>query len=180
MTAAPNAPEVDSRIQTFISRLERTDSGERALLKRNAGQPLAEARDVLGLFYRLLPPNVYPGIHELYFMVATLYPLAEGGRKRNLGATLRAARTSANGPGLDRRVDILLDADIDQLPFRLRQSVRFAQSNRRTVDWAALLSDVLQWNHPDRWVQRRWAQSYYGESTPDQSGRNAIPTDQSR
>jgi CRISPR system Cascade subunit CasB len=179
MTEELKAPGVDSRVQTFISRLERLDAGERARLKRNAGQPLAEARDVLGLFYRLLPPNVYPGVHELYFMVATLYPLAEGGHNRNLGATLRAARTSVNGPGLDRRVEVLLDADTNQLPFRLRQSVRFAQSNRRTIDWAALLKDVLQWNHPERWVQRSWAQSYYGEPTPDQSGRNAIPTDQS-
>lgn len=179
MTEAHRIPEVDPRIQTFIARLERLDAGERARLKRNVGQSLAEARSVLGLFYRLLPPNVYPGVHELYFMVATLHPLAEGVHGRNFGATLRAARTPANGPGLDRRMEVLLDADTDQLPFRLRQSVRLAQSNRRGVDWTMLLNDVLLWNHPDRWAQRRWAQSYYGESTSDHSGRDASPTDKS-
>lgn len=154
----------DTRVYTFIERLEKLDVGAKARLKRNAGLSLAEARDVLGLFYRLLPAAVPGYQQERYFMIATLYPLADGGRHRNLGATLRAARLPMNGAGLDRRVEALLDADTEQLRFRLRQAIRFAQSNRVPVNWPQLLRDVLRWDHPDRFVQRQWAEAYFSAS----------------
>lgn len=153
----------DQKITTFINRLERLDPGERARFKRCAGQTLAEARhEVLGLFYSLLPPGVHQSQEELYFLVATLYPIAEAGGKGDLGASLRQAQQDKNTPGLDRRVQHLLDADETQLPFRLRQAVRFLQSNRMPVNWPRLLEDLLYWTHPERRVQRRWARSYFG------------------
>lgn len=152
----------DPRILGFMSRLQQLDPGERARLKRSAGLNLAEARhDTLGLFYRLLPPGVNQNQEELYFMVATLYPLAEGGGKGNLGITLRQARVDKYAKGLDRRVERLLDAEESQLAFRLRQSIRFLQSSRVRVDWAVLLEDLHYWTHPDRLVQRRWARAYF-------------------
>lgn len=171
MTADSNGAAGDDRIHRFITSLEQLDVGAHARLKRNAGSGLADARDVLGLFYRLLPPGIPQPQHERYFLIATLYPLADSGAHRNLGATLRAARSPKNGAGLDRRVEVLLDSDAEQLPFRLRQAVRFAQSSRVPVNWAKLLRDVLWWDHPDRFVQLRWAESYFREVPPNQSGR---------
>ncbi len=162
----------DRREVDFIAALAQLDTGERARLKRNAGLTLAESRDVLGLFYRLVSHGARPGQHEDYFLVATLYPLAVGSvRHRNLGATLRAARSDANGKGIDRRIEALLDADSEQLRFRLRQAVRFAQSNRVTVNWPQLLRDVLRWDHPDRFVQRSWAESYFAPTASAARGR---------
>jgi len=153
--------EPDHRVTTFIERLGHLDTGELARLKRSAGQSLAEARGTLGLFYRLLPPGVPPGQEEDYFLLATLYPLAEAGGPDDLGSSLRHARTERNARGLDRRVEILLDADTAQLRFRLRQAIAFLQSNRVPVNWTRLLEDLLYWTHPDRFVQRRWARSYF-------------------
>jgi CRISPR system Cascade subunit CasB len=150
-----------SPIQQFVGRLQELDAGQRGRLKRGAGCTLAESRGVLGLFFRLLPAGVQPAQHEAYFLVATLYPLAEGGGTGDLGAALRRARLASNAPGLDRRVEILLDADEQQLPFRLRQAVRFLQSNRVRVDWTQLLADVLEWRRYGRSVQKRWARSYF-------------------
>ena len=62
----------------FIDRLGKLDAGGRARLKRSAGRPLAEARDSLALFYRLLPSGIHPAQEEWYFLIATLYP--PGGR----------------------------------------------------------------------------------------------------
>jgi CRISPR system Cascade subunit CasB len=153
--------------EVFVEALGRLDTGEKARLKRNAGFTLAEARDVLGVFYRLLPPTVSRAQYEDYFLVATLYPLAEGsGRHRDLGATLRAARSDTNAKGIDRRVEALLDAEGEQLRFRLRQAIRFAQSSRVTVNWPQLLRDVLRWDHPARFVQQRWAESYFAVTLP--------------
>jgi len=148
--------------EAFVARLEALDSASRARLKRNAGKSIAESRDVLGLFYSLLPSGVPRWQVERYFTVATLYPLVDGGAEGDFGRMLRRARNDANQQGLDRRMERLLDADRTQLPFRLRQALLYIHSQRGRVDWQQLLKDVLDWNRPSRIVQRRWAHSYYG------------------
>ncbi|MGD9100124.1 MAG: type I-E CRISPR-associated protein Cse2/CasB [Anaerolineae bacterium] len=154
----------NEQIETFFERLERLDAGARARLKRNAGNPLAESRSgALGLFYNLLPPGVPRHQEEKYFLVATLYPIAESGGQGSLGEALRRARNKDNEKGLNRRVEILLDADEKQLPFRLRQAVRFLHSHRVPLDWRRLLQDLLSWNSPKRFVQQQWARSYFAD-----------------
>lgn len=154
--------EFDPRITTFFSRLEKLDAGERARLKRCAGQTLAEARhEALGLFFRVLPPDVPAFQHDIYFLAASLYPMADAGDPGNLGASLRKVHNSKNAKGLDWRMEVLLDADEAQLPHRLRQAIHLLQSNRIRVNWLQLLEDLLYWTHPNRFVQRRWAQSYF-------------------
>jgi CRISPR type I-E-associated protein CasB/Cse2 len=151
----------DPRVLEFCERLSRLDTGERARLKRNVGRPLAESHNALGLFFRLLPPNVPTYQEGLYFLVATLFPLASGGGEGNFGASLFRARDARYAQGLDRRVEILLDADPEQLRFRLRQAVCFLESRRVAVNWPRLLQDVLAWENPKRYVQEQWARSYF-------------------
>ena len=156
--------KTNDKIETFFERLERLDAGGRARLKRNAGNPLATSRSgALGLFYNLLPPGVPQYHEEKYFLVATLYPIAEDGGQGNLGAALNKARNEKNAKGLNRRVEILLDAQGEQLPFRLRQAVRFLHSNRVRLDWRRLLADLLNWDSPKRFVQQQWARSYFAD-----------------
>ncbi len=152
----------DRKAGEFLNKLARLDAGDRARLKRDAGKPLAEAQN-LGLFYRLLPYGLSATQEEIYFLVATLYPLAEAGGAGNLGASLHRARdpNPKKNKGLDRRVEILLDADATQLPFRLRQAVRFLKSKRVRVNWPQLLEDTLKWNRASRTVQKQWARTYF-------------------
>ena len=157
-----------SRSTGFIARLEKLDAGDRAKLKRNAGKTIAEAHEVMGFFYGLLPPGVSQYHEEVYFLLATLFPLAASGGKGDFGNHLRVAQNSQNSKGLDRRVEVLLDADLNQLHFRLRQAVHFLQSCRVHVNWVQLLEDLLQWSHPDRFVQQRWARSYFGTLSDNQ------------
>jgi CRISPR system Cascade subunit CasB len=158
-----NEKQTDPKLTAFFERLNRLEAGGRARLKRCAGQTLAESRSVLGLFYSLLSPGVPDYQHELYFLAATLYPLADSGGLGDFGASLRQAKQAKNSKGLDRRLEILLDADETQLAFRLRQAVHFLQSCGVRVNWPRLLEDLLYWTHPERFVQRRWAQSYYAD-----------------
>lgn len=159
-----NEHEFDSRITAFFNRLEKLDAGERARLKRCAGQTLAEARhEALGLFYRILSPDISASQHDIYFLTASLYPWAEAGGSGDLGSSLRLARSVKNSNGLDRRMEVLLDADEAQLPYRLRQTVHLLQSNRIRINWMQLLKDLLNWTHPTRFIQRRWAQSYFAK-----------------
>lgn len=152
-------------IRAFIERLSKLGAADRARLKRDAGRPLAEAQS-LGLFYRLLPYGLSPRQEEIYFMVATLYPLADGGGGGNLGASLHRARDPKNCKGLDRRIEVLLDADLAHLPFRLRQTVRMLKSQRVKINWAQLLEDLLRWQWPSRTVQKQWARAYFALPEP--------------
>lgn len=155
-------PEV-SKTANFITRLEKLDAGDRARFRRNAGNTLAEAHNTLGLFYKVLPQGVPAYQEETYFLVATIYPLAESGSQKDFGSSLFSAKTLKNSKGLDSRVENLLDADFTQLHFRLRQTVKFLRSSRVTINWQKLLDDLLSWEHPDRFVQQRWARSYFGQ-----------------
>jgi CRISPR system Cascade subunit CasB len=157
--------ELNEKVTKFLQNLSALDVGGKARLKRDAGKPLAEAQS-LGLFYRLLPYGLNTAQEEIFFLLATLYPLADSGGTGNLGTSLRSARDPKNHKGLDRRVEILLDSDINQLPFRLRQAVRFLKSNRVSVHWQQLLEDLLRWNYSNRAVQKQWARSYFGLSQP--------------
>ncbi len=161
--------ETDTRITTFIARLGKLDTGERAKFKGDAGKTIAEASS-MGLFYRVIQ-GLYGVNEEMYFLVATLYPLAESGGVGNLGASLRRARDPKNFKGLDRRVEILLDADATQLRFRLRQAIKFLKSQRVRVNWELLLTDLLKWNSPYRNTQKEWARKYFAlpEETTNQT-----------
>ncbi len=161
--------EPDRRVSALLTRLDGLGAGERARLKRDAGKALAEAQNI-GLFYRLLPHGVREQQEEIFFLAATLYPLAEGGGRGNFGDTLRRARDVKNHQGLDRRVEALLDADATQLAFRLRQAVRYVQSKRERVNWQALAEDLLQWGAPSRHVQKRWARAYFAGGEPRVAG----------
>ena len=162
------------QITKFIENLEGLNPGEKARLKRNAGNTLAEVKHAsLGLFHRILPYGIYRGNEETYFLIATLYPLAESGKTGNLGNALRLAQDSKNKEGLNRRVEILLDADQTQVRFRLRQAIQFLYSNRIRVNWERLLKDMLNWNHEKRFVQQDWARSFFArQSSSEENSAN--------
>lgn len=157
--------EPDPRIAEFVKKLGALNAGDKAKLKRDAGKPIAEAQSI-GVFYRLLPYGLNAAQEEIYFLVATLYGLADGGAKENLGASLHHARDPKNHKGLDRRVEILLDSDVTQVAFRLRQTVRFLKSNRVKVNWQQLLEDLLRWKSAYRTVQKQWARAYFALPKP--------------
>jgi CRISPR system Cascade subunit CasB len=156
------------QITTFVANLGRLDAAGRARLKRNAGRSLAEARDAQRVFFQALPYELVGRLleEESYFLIATLYPMAEAqGGGTSLGTTLRRVRQGRGSASLDRRFQSLLDSEREQLPFRLRQAVRLVNASDQSIDWAQLLEDLLGWEHPNRYVQLRWARDYFVGST---------------
>ncbi len=150
-------------VPLFIERLSQLGTGERARLKRCSGQTLNEARET-ALFYSILPNGVPQYKENIYFLIATLYAMAESTMaERDLGTSLRLAQNPKNRKGLDRRVQILLDSDESQLPFRLRQAVHYLKSQQVTINWQKLLEDLLWWSSENHSVQRRWARSYFAD-----------------
>jgi CRISPR system Cascade subunit CasB len=152
------------QIAAFVGALGRLDAAGRARLKRNAGRTLGEARDVHRVFFQALPYELIGRSfeEELYFLVATLFPMAEPrGAGTSLGATLGRVRRSRESASIDRRFQSLIDSDREQLPFRLRQVVRLAAASDQPIDWARLLEDLLRWEWDGKPVQTQWARDYY-------------------
>lgn len=157
--------------EEFVDRLEQLNPGERARLKRNAGNTMAQSRGVLPIFFRILPYGIPRYQEPWYFLTATLFPLAEPGGGGNIGQALRLARRKhpEREKGYDRRFEVLLDADDEQLPFRLRQIVRLLDSADIKINWPLLIKDLQHWDNPRRYIQERWARSYYAKELENEN-----------
>jgi CRISPR system Cascade subunit CasB len=169
------------------------DTGMAAALRRNAGTTLAEARNAMWFYRCLATWHVNEREEEQFFLVATLFALdksaheAAGEFQGDFGATLRILDKKYYGKNeqkespLDRRFNILLDADFDpmtggELAFRLRQMVKLVTSKRDPqvrINWPILLADIRRWNHGRKWVQKKWARSYYA---PISDEKGTLPT----
>jgi CRISPR system Cascade subunit CasB len=173
----------------FINQLQKLNRGELAQLRRNAGNNIAESRQCTGIFYRMLPPGIMTGRdEELYFLVATLYGLNKYSFRGDFGKTLKGVKAVSSSKNLDRRITILLDSQFDiidgfrigggEMAYRLRQLVRLAEGHQIGVDWARLLYDLTKWNSPEKWIQKQWARSYFGEkdfeNQNDETKREAL------
>ena len=99
------------------------------------------------------------------YMVSGLwarYGKREGGRPKALATLMRQLAAGSNS--VAARFTVLLDADIDELPHRLRQAVSLVHGAGLALDWAALYDDLRWWEHPDKNVQQRWARHFYASS----------------
>lgn len=59
----------------------------------------------------------------------------------------------------ERRFIALLDADADELPYRLRQMIALLKD--QAIDFDALLADLLRWHAPGKRTQNLWARQFY-------------------
>lgn len=194
--AAVGSPENTTESErAFIQELAKQDKGRLAILRRNAGNPLAEARGI-AWFHSLLGRFSNEWNEEAYFMIATLFASdkdAIDGRNKsngNFGATLRALRNkSAKSPSdpspLDRRFNILLDADFDpadggELAYRLRQMTKRVIAEKDSsvrINWPQLLRDVKFWNSEKKYTQKSWARRYYAPALPQLENPDAEPSE---
>lgn len=160
----------------FVARLSKVDRGDLATLKRNAGATIGESRNAVGLFYRILPPEIAgTADEEVFFLVASLFGHNEFAMSGDFGVTMRRVREVTNSASVDQRFGVLLDGQLGlvdgvrpgggELAYRLRQCVKLAAGHSVGVDWPALLADLTRWSDPGKRVQKRWARSYYSGSS---------------
>lgn len=159
----------------FIRKLSSLEKGELAVLKRNAGLKLAESRGVLPIFYKIYYPSKESGIdyyENACFLVSTLYGHNKYYESNiDFGQTLRKTKNTKGSPGIDNRLSVLLNSSFDSytgdgdFPYRLTQLVKIANSNGIGIDWEILLSDIINWSRPSKFVQKKWAKSYFSEDS---------------
>jgi len=105
---------------------------------------------------------------QMHYLVAGLW--AAHWRADHTGTATSLAKACAlhqiasGSASTERRFIHLLDADLEQLPHRLRQMV--ALLKEQPIDFQALLDDLLYWNSADKRVQNAWARAFYRTLNP--------------
>ena len=154
----------------FINRICWLGNGDRAALKRTAGIMLAEADGkAVAAFYRCLPFGIPQWQEERWFAVACLRCLwdaeTDGGEpfEKVVGRMLKDEKVSDS---IGHRVEVLLDTAWDEDGYMLTKLTRLMKlirqkSDRESVDFEALLEDLIGWNSEKQYVQRKWARSIF-------------------
>lgn len=122
-----------------------------------------------------------PGRRAVAYLVAGLMAWSRRADPGDgdMGAACARLRNASDSGSIERRFLDLLDADRDGLPHRLRQMVALMASKSITPAWSELIRDLAAWDHPDRYVQQRWARSFYrsdAEADDDETLHSAAAT----
>ena len=121
-----------------------------------------------------LSANAHRWEEDVYYTLAALYAShPASGATGNMGDHMSRCRSQqGDDTALERRFVALLAAHPDDLALYLRQTISFLRSQEVPVNWHQLMFDVLAWGSPSRYVQKRWAQSFWA----DRSSSSNEPT----
>jgi CRISPR system Cascade subunit CasB len=155
-----------SQIEQFIRYLEsrREDRATLAALRRGLGHPPGTVPDMYRYVVPWLSEDTPRWREAAFYTIAALFAYhPESGGRGNMGDHYAQARgLLRDDTAIERRFTSLLSAHPDDLDFHLRQAVSFLKSKDVPVNWQQLLVDLEAWNHPDGYVQRRWARAFWG------------------
>ena len=104
---------------------------------------------------------------QALYLVAALYALKDGDHQegRTLATALR--EKASKSASIEKRFLALLDADRDQIVFRLRHAVALVQGG---LDFSRLLEDLWWWFDSERRTQARWAREFYSPAHDETQG----------
>jgi len=160
--------ELDDRMKRFIGYLHRLtqegreDRGALADLRSGLGRAPGEAPRMHKHVVPFLGDRARTSDRWFYVVGALFawHPRPEGGG--SLGESFGGLR---RGDGIsdsaEARFVALLGSHSYDLPGRLREAIGLLRSAAIAPDWLRLLRDLTQWDHPDRYVQLRWARDFY-------------------
>ena len=146
--------------------LSRLSAGERSALKRNAGTMMnAAAADAIEGFYRALTAKVRQHEEAAWFAALCMQCLwreTDNPQVRSFPEMLRAIYQNPDATESSRKkctgyLDIIWGND-GFLLGKICSLVRSMRSENAAVmpDFEELADDLSRWNHPDRFIQRKW------------------------
>jgi CRISPR system Cascade subunit CasB len=169
-TKTEKSPQLERAEKFFASlrlRIDK-DTGAKADLKRALS---GEDRHLRNAYALVLP---YLGDIEwqqdVWILVAALsayYPQDIRPEQRNFGFSCRNIDPSNDSRGADRRFRALLDTSLTDIRSPLTNLVRQMKSKGIRIDYPQLLTDLLQWEHSNQYIQDRWARTFWGAASPE-------------
>ncbi len=165
---------MSSEHNAFVEYLERArdsnDSGRSrsilANLRRGLGKEPGEDANLMRYIVPYLPAEAPPWIERSYYLIAPFFALhPEAGGVGDMGTHFAAIRqANQSEDAVERRFTALLNSHEDDLEYHLRQAVSLCKANHIPIQWHQLCRDIQGWGHPNRWVQRNWAKSFWGRA----------------
>ncbi len=147
----------------FFSHLEKradSDNAVVATLRRSLSfEPGTDART-----FPYIEPfigNTSVAKRQLIYLIAGLWAQTarrSSGKPLSIAAAMRKVATNDS---VSQRFTRLLDSDVEELRWRLRQTLNLIASKRIAINWPQLLDDVLGWQWSSRSVQIRWAREFW-------------------
>jgi len=150
----------ETKQHPFISYMEENAENRAMLaaLRRGLGAAPGDP-ETAGMF-----PYIVPWINEWYeeadiYMSASLFALhPDSAKSGNMGDHMRRLTVDERRKeSTERRFVQLLRMRRETLEPRLRQQISILKSKDIPVNWHQLIADLRYWDHPDHFVQRRWA-----------------------
>jgi len=170
----------NEQLHPFITYLESLvdDRGALAALRRGLGRQPGEAAEMFPYIVPWLPERISRDGEAAYYLIASLFAYhPDSAAAGNMGAHLARPITSEQDrPSVERRFTQLMAAHADDLPVVLRQAVSFLKSKEVPVNWHQLFRDINYWDHPDRFVQKAWANAFWGRRS-EPAGQESEPTE---
>lgn len=148
--------------------------GTLAVLRRGlSGVPVEDLN-----MYRFVAPRVPESDRgtrreSIYYLTAALYALhPSNAEEGNFGDHMkRVALLREDQEAAERRFTALLNTRLEDLNTPLRQAVAMLRQTEAPVpvNWITFFADLLHWDHPRKFVQRAWANSFWGYQSPVQA-----------
>ena len=97
-------------------------------------------------------------------------------QKVDFGAAFGFGLTFEEKQQREKRFIDLLDADEEELPYKLRQAISLIGKEGIGIDWVLFIKHLNHWNHADRWVQKGWARGFWSAPVEEETTGSKIKT----
>lgn len=175
MTATTLKSTRPERAITYLDSLEqrvKQDSGAKATLKRALS---GDNRHVRHTYPFLLPylDGIPEPQQDIWMFVAYLSIYHDQDAEpapRNFAQSCLDLKNSSESKGPERRFRSLLDTDLADIQSPITALVRQIKGKREkkiAVYYPQLIIDLCSWDHPDQFVQDRWAKTFWRALSPN-------------
>ncbi|MCD6162318.1 MAG: type I-E CRISPR-associated protein Cse2/CasB [candidate division Zixibacteria bacterium] len=151
----------------------REDRAVMANLRRGLGKKPGTAIEMLPYICPYLGEK--KAANDAKFIIASLFAWhPEPTNKGNMGDHFRRIKMAFNdSDSIELRFQALLNAHDDSLPYHLRQAVSLAKAKDIPINYHQLYDDIIRWGHQDKYIQQRWANSFWAYQADTEENQNS-------
>jgi CRISPR system Cascade subunit CasB len=156
-------------LKSLHKRIE-NDNGAKAAFKRALSGESNHLRHIYAFVLLYLGGVSEWKQNYIWIPIACLsvyYPQPIREKIHDFGYSCWKLNQGSNSKGTERRFKALLDTDLVDIQSPLNALVRQMKSKEIPIDYPQLISDLSQWEHPNQYIQDRWARTFWGVHSDD-------------
>lgn len=155
------------RLITYLEGLNGENKDRAALAALRSS--LQQENPIEGL--RLVLPTLKAGSNRFEeddaILLAGLFALHPETGSSSIAEALKIVFRKTESESIENRFRALLGAKKTELSTHLRHAVSLIGSKQIALDWNDLYRAIRYWDHPDDFIRRKWARSFWAEKNGD-------------